>query len=156
MEMPKIIQGCFVMEQTIASIYGYFVQLFPDEKLFWTDLYQDEIEHSTWLTKANYTGMIDLLPSKDLIPTLALVNSSVRFAEERKKEIRSQPLSFEDALNIALRLEETMIEIFANQLIANVLSVDKESLSERIIMSEKEHKTKIEDLMMKQGYMQLS
>ncbi len=156
MGLPGIIHGCLEMEQTVSSIYSYFVQLFPVEKLFWTDLYQDETEHAIWLTKANYTAMIDLLPSTDLIPTLALVKSSVRFAEERNKEIRSTPLSFEDALNIALRLEGTMIEMFANQLIAHVLSVDDESLSDRIIISEKEHIAKIEGMMMKKGFMQLS
>jgi len=156
MEMPKIIKGCFVMEQTVSSIYSYFMQLFPDEKLFWTDLYLDEIDHASWLTKASYTGMIDLLPSRELIPALELVDSSVRFAEERKKEIRSKALSFEDALNMALKLEETMVETFANELIANVLSVDYESLSDRIIISEKAHISKIEDMMVKRGFLQLS
>ena len=156
MELPKIIHNCFVMEQTVSSIYSYFIQLFPDEKLFWTDLYLDEIDHATWLTKASYTGMIDLLPSTDLIPALELVDSSVRFAEKRKKEILSRPLPFEDALNIALKLEETMVETFTNELIANVLSVDYESLSDRIIISEKAHISKIEDMMMKRGYLQLS
>jgi rubrerythrin len=156
MELPKIIHNCFVMEQTVSSIYSYFIQLFPDEKLFWTDLYLDELDHATWLSKANYTGMIDLLPSTDLIPALELVDSSVRFAEERKKQIMSRPVPFEDALNIALKLEETMVETFTNELIANVLSVDYESLSDRIIMSEKAHISKIEDMMMKRGYLQLS
>ena len=156
MELSKIIQGCFAMEQTVSSIYSHFMQLFPDEKIFWEDLYRDEIEHSSWLSKTSFTGMIDLLPSTDIIPTLELVVNSVRFAEERKKEIFSNPLSFEDALDIALKLEETMVETFANQLIANVLSVDYESLSDRIIMAEKEHITKIEDMMIKKGYLQLS
>jgi len=156
MELRKIIQGCFAMEQTVSLIYNHFMQLFPDDKHFWLDLYQDEIEHSSWLSKASFTGMIDLLPSTDIIPTLELVNNSVRFAEERKKDILSNPLSFEDALNIALKLEETMVETFTNELIANVLSVDYESLSDRIIMAEKEHIAKIEDMMMRKGYLQLS
>jgi len=35
-------------------------------------------------------------------------------------------------------------------------SVDYESLSDRIIMAEKEHIAKIEDMMMRKGYLQLS
>jgi len=49
-----------------------------------------------------------------------------------------------------------MVETFTNELIANVLSVDYESLSDRIIMSEKEHIAKIEDMMMRKGSLQLS
>ena len=156
MELHKIIQGCFAMEQTVSFIYKYFIQLFPDDKNFWMELYNDEIEHSSWLSKASFTAMIDLLPSTDIIPTLELVNNSVRFAEERNKAIHSNPLSFEDALDIALKLEKTMVETFTNELIANVLSVDYESLSDRIIMSEKEHIAKIEDMMMRKGSLQLS
>jgi rubrerythrin len=156
MELLKLIQGCFAMEQTVSSVYSHFMQLFPDEKQFWLDLYQDEIEHSSWLSKASFTGMIDLLPSADLIPASELIDNSVRFAEERRKYIYAHPLSFEDALNTALKLEETMVETFTNQLIANVLSIDKESLSDRIIMAEKEHISKIEDMMIKKGFLQLS
>jgi hypothetical protein len=49
-----------------------------------------------------------------------------------------------------------MVETFANELIANVFSVDYESLSDRIIMSEKAHISKIEDMMVKRGFLQLS
>ena len=156
MELPKIIQGCFAMEQTVSIIYKYFMQLYPDDKNFWMDLYQGEIEHASWLSNASFTAMIDLLPSTEIIPTLELVNNSVKFAEEINKAIHTKPLSFEDALDIALKLEETMVETFTNELIANVLSVDYESLSDRIIMAEKEHIAKIEDMMMRKGNLQLS
>lgn len=145
-----------MMEQIVSSIYSSFVQLFPEEKQFWIDLYQDEIDHASWLSKAGYTEMIDLLPSEDFIPSLKLVDKSVRFAEKIKKDVGSGPLSFEDALKVALKLEETMVETFTNELVANVISIDYESLSDRLIMAEKMHIAKIEDMMMKKGYLQLS
>ena len=44
--MPDLIKGCIAIEKTAASIYGTFMQLFPKEKNFWKDLFNDEIDHA--------------------------------------------------------------------------------------------------------------
>ena len=152
MELQKIINGCFSIEQTIASIYLHFVQLFPEEQSFWKDLYKDEIEHSSSLTKYSFAGLIELLPTTDLIPTLEHVERSVLYVEERKKYIMSNPVNLEDALNLSLQLEETMVETFTNEILANVFAADYDSLSEKILLSEREHIDKIKEFMINKGF----
>ncbi len=156
MELQEIINGCLLMEHTVASIYKHFVQLFPEEKEFWDDLYKDEAEHSSSLTNSSYTGMIDLLPSTDLIPSLEHLERNLRFAEERKKFIMANPIDLEQALKISLQLEETMVETFTNDLVANIFADDYESLSNKILLSERAHMDKIKEFMINKGYLHLS
>lgn len=156
MGLHKIINGCLAMEKDVASIYGIFMQLFPEEKYFWEDLYNDEKQHYSWLTDPHFIESIDLLPSKDMLPSMELIDSTLKIASHTIMRIKSNPITLEDALRISLRLEESMVEAFANELMANVLSTDYNSLSNKIISAERLHIDKIEDLMIKKGFLLLS
>jgi rubrerythrin len=144
------------MEQTVASIYSMFMQLFPEERIFWEDLFRDEMDHASWLTDADYIESIDLLPSTDLLPSMKQVEISLRFADIKRTQIKSNPVTFEEALNLALKLEEMMVETFANELKANLFASDYRSLSEKILMAEKLHIDKIEGMMIRKGFLQLT
>ena len=156
MELCKIIKGSMAMERVVANIYNAFVQLFPEEKAFWEDLARDEQDHVSWLSSVTFFEMIDLLPSTDMLPAKELIDNSLKYAENKSLHLRSNPVSLEEALKLALHLEESMVEIFANQLIANVMATSDESLSRKILMAEKIHKDKIEDMMITKGFLQLS
>ena len=156
MDLKNVIDGCIQMEQTVASIYSMFMQLFPEEKILWEDLLRDETDHALWLTDANFIGSIDLLPSNDILPSMKQIENSLRFADNKRMQIKLNPVTMEEALNIALKLEETMVETFANELKANLFASDYRSLSEKLLIAEKLHIDKIEGLMIKKGFLQLT
>ncbi|MBI5058105.1 MAG: hypothetical protein HZB61_15955 [Nitrospirae bacterium] len=156
MELENIISGCIEMEGAVASIYSTFARLFPEERSFWEDLVRDELEHQLWLTDPSLIEAIDLLPSKDLLPSNELIENSLKFAGTTARQINFSSLTLEAALKIALHLEESMVEIFANELTANLFACDYATLSEKILSAEKIHIDKIEDLMIRKGFMQLS
>jgi rubrerythrin len=156
MEIINIINGCVAMEEAVASIYRTFMRLFPEEKTFWEDLANDETQHQAWITDAKYIESIDLLSSKDILPSMEHIALSLKSTALTIEHIKSNPVTLEEALKIALRLEETMVEIFANELTANLFAHDYESLSRRLITAEKLHVSKIEDLMIERGFMQVS
>lgn len=155
-ELVDIIKGCIAMEQTVASIYRIFMKLFPEEESFWEDLFNDEMQHHSWLTDARYIEAVDLLPSGDMLPSARHIESSLKSAVTTIEQIKSRPVTFEEALRIALRFEKSMVEIFANELMANVFASGYESLSQRIAAAERLHLNKIEDMMIEKGFMQLS
>lgn len=156
MKLQDIIDGCIAVEHAAASLYATFMDLFPQEKSFWLELHNDEREHASMLSNSTYTEAIDLLPSKDLLPSMEQIESTIDFTRKRNNFIKSNPVTVEEALRTALRLEESMTEIFANELLANLLAHDYESLSRKLFMAEKMHKDKIEDLMIERGFLQLS
>lgn len=156
MELDNFVSGCIAVEQTVASVYRSFMDMFPKERDFWNDLYKDEMDHSNWLTDISISESIDLLPSKDLLPSEELIVNSLAFVEAKLIHIKLNPVTFEEALKDALQLEELMVEAFTNELSANLFSSDYQSLHNRLIAAEKLHINKIEDMMISKGFMQLS
>lgn len=156
MDLTSLINGCIQMEQTVASIYSTFTQLFPEEEIFWEDLFRDEMDHASWLTDADYIESIDLLPSNEILPSMKQIENSLSFAENKRMHIKSNPVTLEEALKIALKLEETTVETFANELKANLFASDYRSLSEKLLIAEKLHIDKIKDMMIKKGFLQLT
>ncbi|MBI5664425.1 MAG: hypothetical protein HZC49_04970 [Nitrospirae bacterium] len=140
----------------VASIYGSFADLFPQYREFWEDLYRDELQHSFWLSDAAHYEAIDLLPSEDLMPSMDIVEKTLAFVHGQSQRILTRPVTLEEAFKIALQLEESMVETFTNEMTANLFASDYESLSQKIIAAEKIHIGKIEDMMIKKGFLQVS
>jgi len=151
-----LISGCIAVEEKAASIYRIFMDIFPDERAFWEDLYRDEIEHSFWLSSGSHSEAIDLLPSRKTLPSIEHVTSTLKFIEGKIAQVKTNPVTFETALTTALEIEESMVEIFTNELSANLLSTDHKTLNDKLIAAEKIHVTKIEDMMISRGFLQLS
>jgi len=144
------------VEETIASLYRIFMEIFPDERPFWLDLYKDELEHSFWLTSGTRSEVIELLPSNELLPSIEHITRTLVFVEGKIAQVKTNPVTFEAALTIALEIEKSMVEIFTNEITANLLATDHKSLNDKLIAAEKIHVTKIEDMMISRGFVQLS
>ncbi|MBI5739711.1 MAG: hypothetical protein HZA16_03230 [Nitrospirae bacterium] len=156
MNQQNLINGCIAVEEAAASLYGTFMDLFPGEKAFWQQLHSDELEHASMLSNSTYFEAIDLLPSQDMLPSVEQIESALGFTRKRNEFIKSNPVTFEEALRTAHRLEESMAEMFANELLANLLADNFESLSRKLFQAEKIHIDKIEDMMIKRGFLQMS
>jgi len=156
MEQQNIINGCIAVEEAAASLYKTFMDLFPEEKLFWQDLHMDELEHASMLSNSTYSETIDLLPSQNMLPSVEQIESTLDFARKRNEFMRANPVTFEEALKTAHRLEESMAEIFANELLANLMADNYESLSRKLFQAEKIHIDKIENMMIERGFLQVS
>ena len=84
------------------------------------------------------------------------ITKNLVFVEGKIGQVKTGPVTFETALRTALEIEESMVEIFTNEITANLLATDHKSLNEKLIAAEKVHVTKIEDMMISKGFMQLS
>jgi len=56
MEIYQLVNGYLVVENAIPSMYIDFMQLFPKEKDFWEDLYEDEKRHALFLWEVLISG----------------------------------------------------------------------------------------------------
>jgi len=155
MEIYQLINGCLVMEYAVASIYSSFMQLFPQEKDFWEDLYKDEKNHTSFLTEAADSGRFDEMHPEDLGFSMAQLDRTRTFIENIIDNIKSNPVSLEDALNMALKIEVTMIETFTNELMTCLSPSDKNALLQ-MLMEEKTHIAKIKNMMIEKGFLKLS
>ena len=75
-----------MMEEAVASIYGPFIRLFPYEKAFWEDLYQDEKKHSSFLIESTACGTFDKMPGTNLGLSMPLLTRTQKYIESLSKE----------------------------------------------------------------------
>ncbi len=155
MDIYKLINGCLMMEEAVASIYGTFIRLFPHEKAFWEDLYKDEKKHSSFLIESTACGIFDGMQETDLGLSMPLLSRTQKYIENVINHIRANPVSLEEALKMSLEIEETTVEIFANELIANLGSSDSNAFLQ-MLMEEKTHVAKIKNKMIEKGFLKLS
>ena len=128
MEMHQLVNFCCITEEFVASIYGRFMQLFPQEKDFWEALYKDEKKHTSFLIEADDSGRFNEMQVADLGFSEPLLDRTKTFLTNIGDQINHSPVSLEDALKMALKIEETMVEAFTNELLANLSPADNRGL----------------------------
>lgn len=90
------------------------------------------------------------------MPSMDIIERTLTFARAKSMHIKTDPVTLEEALRIAHQLEESMVETFTNEMTANLFASDYESLSQKITAAEKLHISKIEDMMIGKGFLQVS
>jgi len=159
MEIHDRIKGCIQIEQTIASIYNNFTKSFPKERVFWESLFKDEIEHASFLSKAMYHDVFAEQPDRTNPPAISFIEKTLEYALYTVDQINYKNISFENALKIALTLEEAMVETFVHDLMVKLNTNVEESIMRELdtmLNEEKGHVSKINNMMIKQGYIKLS
>ena len=147
MYKTALINGCIKVENSVASIYSTLMQVFPEKKDFWGSLFNDEKRHIAFLTDVKSLELIDEIEKVDLLPTMPMIDKTLRLADDVSEKIKSRSLTFSDALSMTLEIEESMVETYTNEIIAKVLSCESESSCEQFIADEKSHVEKIRIMM---------
>jgi len=150
MESNTIINKCIQVEKSAASIYKDLMKQFPEHKDFWQDLFNDEIEHTSFLRDVKSLHLKDELQKIDLLPSLPTINMALDFADNITKKIKSGPVSLDEALAMTLELEESMVETFTNKIIADLMSCEDENGYKKIVSDEIRHLNKIKKMIKSQ------
>jgi len=143
MEQKDFIDGCIKVENTVASIYSRLMELFPDKKEFWGSLLNDEREHIAFLNDVKSLELITEMEKLDFPPSMDIIKKTIKSADKVTEKLCDHSDSVKDTLIMALKLEESMVEIYTNQLIAKLLSCDDETPVAKVVADEKTHINKI-------------
>ena len=147
MGRTSVINGCMKVEKSAASIYKNLMQRFPKHEDFWKMLFDDEIKHLSFFKDVKSIGLINEMEKIDLLPSMPVINKTLKLAGSITKKIKGGSLSFVDALKITLKLEESMAETYTNKIIAHLMSCDSEPSYKNIIADERKHINKIKNMM---------
>jgi rubrerythrin len=143
MEQKDFINGCIKVENTVASIYSKLMELFPDKKEFWGSLLNDERDHIAFLNDVKSLELITEMEKLDFPPSMDIIKKTIKSADKVTEKLCDHSNSVKDTLIMALKLEESMVEIYTNQLIAKLLSCDDEAPVAKVVADEKTHINKI-------------
>jgi rubrerythrin len=143
MEQKDFINGCIKVENSVASIYSKLMELFPDKKEFWGSLLNDEREHIAFLNDVKSLELISEMEKLDFPPSMEIIKKTIKSADKVTAKLCDHSNSVKDTLIMALKLEESMVEIYTNELIAKLLSCDDEAPVAKVVADEKTHINKI-------------
>jgi len=146
MDRNTVIKGCINIEKSASSLYDKLMQIFPDKKEFWKNLFDDELEHVSFLNDVTSLGLIDEIEKIDFLPSMSVINKTLKLADKITEQITTSSISLEDALKLMLKLEKSLVETYTNKLIARLISCD-EGGGEKLIIDEKTHIDKIQEMM---------
>ena len=158
MKLSNKIEGCIEVEEAAASIYNSFINLFPEEEEFWGDLLKDEFDHLNFLKNTDFLNTINKLPIKVESPSVPLIEKTLEFAHKTSEHIISNPISLKDALDITLKLEESIVESYTNTLIADLKALNNKTYFldfEKLLSEERGHINKVRNMMISKGYLSL-
>jgi len=147
MAKNEFINGCIKVEKSAASMYKKLMTKFPDRQDYWKELFDDEISHMSFLNDVKSLGLIDEIQKMEASPSISLINKTVKMAEDLTAKIKEDPISFKKALSLVLKFEESMVEIYTNKIIANLISCDDEPSYKKMVADEKKHINKIKKMM---------
>ena len=149
MEQTDIINGCIKVESLVASIYSNLLQVFPKDKEFWESMLNDERDHIAFLIDVKSQGLITEIEKMDLPPSINVIQKNLKLVNKVSQRIADEPISMKNALKLALKLEESLVETYTNELIAKLLSCEDETSYEELINGEKTHVDKIRNMLQK-------
>ena len=147
MYRTTIIQGCIKVEHSIASIYSNLMQVFPEKKDLWGNLLNDVKEHIAFLSDVKSLELSDDLEKVDLLPTMPMIDKTLKLAEDANEKIKSNSVTFKDALSMTLEIEESIVKTYINKIVAKLLSCADESSCEKFITGGESHVEKIRIMM---------
>ena len=148
MDRNTIIDGCIKVEKSAAYIYKNLMRKFPEKKDFWKDLFDDEVEHLSFLRDVKSLGLIEEIKKMDLPPAIPIINETIKLTDKITERIRTRSFSLRNALKITLKLEESIVETYTNKIIADLLCSDHKTSYKKIMTNEKKHVNKIKKMMM--------
>lgn len=146
MNRNAIINGCIKVEKSSAYIYKNLMRKFPEKEDFWKNLFDDEVEHLSFLRDVKSFAMTDEMKKIDIPPAMPTINATIKLAEKITEKIKTDTISFRNALKATLKLEESMVETYTNKIIANLMSCENKPSYQKLIADEKKHINRIKKM----------
>lgn len=150
MQSNPFIDECLSVEKAVTSLYRDMMKLFPEQKDFWQDLVNDEINHSSFLKDVQSLNLETELRKSEVPPVRQASETSLKLVKEVSEKISKGDLILKDALSMAKKIEESMVEAYTNRVIASLLSCDDQGY-DKLISDEKRHIKKIEKMLKEQN-----
>ena len=116
MELSQKLEACLKIETLCEEIYYSLCNIFPQAKKLFRQLAEEEERHADILTIS--AGFHNLGALSDIIvpDSSSRIKESLDLARKVKKEIEARPILLREALQMALELEESIAEVYFNEL----------------------------------------
>jgi len=108
-EKKKVLMNCVDLEVAVSLIYKEFMLMFPAEADFWGQLAREEEDHARLYLAGDILKVIGEFTGIQFPPP-AFIEKTIEFTQQIREQITSRPITLKEALDMALKLEKTIME----------------------------------------------
>jgi len=108
-EKKRVLMNCVDLEVAVSLIYKEFMLMFPDEAGFWGQLAREEEDHARLYLAGDVLKVIGEYAGIQFPPP-AFIEKTIEFTGQIRAQIESRPITLKEALDMALKLEKTIME----------------------------------------------
>jgi rubrerythrin len=116
MDLFQKLEACLKVELLCEEIYYSMCNLFPEAKKLFRQLAEEEERHADILTICSGFHKLGVMPDIIVPDSAPKIKESLELAEEMRQKVIEETLSLREALQMALDLEESVAEIYFNEL----------------------------------------
>jgi len=145
-QISDVMKACIELEQSVASLYRHYSELFPEDRVFWSQLHVEEKNHASILRMA-----LDSFSRRQVLPNGMLPESmeGIHDARERilklKAANKTNPPDRRQALQTAYELERAIGEEHYNRFMEKRAESNIESVFQQLNRNDKDHAQRIAD-----------
>jgi ferritin len=132
------------LELNVSKIYTHFYKLFPDDAAFWWKLVVEEKNHAALIRSGKeYFEPLRKFPHDLLAPLLQILKDANSRLDSLIKKYEETPPSREEALNIALKIEESAGELHFQKFMDKEANSTTDNIFKELNKGDKDHAMRI-------------
>jgi len=108
-EKKRVLMNCVDLEVAVSLIYKEFMLMFHAEADFWGQLAREEEDHARLYLAGDILKVIGEYAGIQF-PPAAFIEKTIEFTQQIRAQIESRPITLKEALDMALKLEKTIME----------------------------------------------
>ena len=146
-ELPERLRICIAIEAGIGAIYEEFYNMFPDAGDLWGRLAIEEKNHASILAIGSRYANTGQLPDFVVPDSLTHMKNTLGLVGSVKAAAQSKNVSIKDALEMSLKLEQTLEEEHLPDVMIRETDSQIVVRLQRLLTDTKSHIVKIKDYM---------
>ncbi len=117
MGVSEKLRGCIAVERAASDIYTLLAARFPADSELWEQLAEEEREHERIFMLVDDYGPFDDDPTDGpALPKEDIIMRTIEYLSDLYSRLGFAAISREDSFDIALKMEEGMVEGYLNEL----------------------------------------
>jgi len=106
----KVIKLLAEHEKVISQLYKEYARKFPEQKVFWSKISAEEVEHASWIINLHSQAEKGSLYFKEGRFKIEAIETSLEYVKSQITEAQNNKISAKNALSVARDLESGLIE----------------------------------------------
>ena len=144
----EIVDTSIELELVVAELYLHFHKTYPEDSVFWWQMSIEEKSHAALLRSGKDSFIpLNKFPDELLSNSLSDLKKSVKSIREKLEDIKNNPISREEAFELAIKIEQTSGEHHYQEFMVNTQDESVINMFQKLNGADKDHSERLKSYM---------